>query len=108
MKRFLKLALVLLVLGALAGGGYWWVHNQRITNYALTPFGTASAKTLDIKPGTGPKALAAELQQAGIIENRDLLYAWLRREKLGPKLKAGEYEFIGPITPENVIAKIIK
>jgi len=41
-----------------------------------------------------------------VVANADLFYAYLRREKLGPRLKAGEYEFVGPLTPIQVAAKI--
>ena len=51
--------------------------------------------------------MADVLAQAGVVTDAELTYAWLRREKLGPKLRAGEYEFTLPLSPEQAIEKVI-
>lgn len=105
MKKLLIALLALMILAAIAGGVGWW-RDWRLTRFAQTPFGTEETKTVDIPGGTGPRALASLLAQKAVVLDSDALYAYLRREKLGPKLKAGEYEFRGAITPIQVIEKI--
>lgn len=105
MKKLIAVAIALLLLAAAGAGIFWW-RDRRLTQFAHAPFGSPEAKTLDVPPGTGPRALANLLAQQAVVSDADLLYAYLRREKLGPKLKAGEYEFKGALTPVQVIDKI--
>jgi UPF0755 protein len=107
-KKVLLVVVCLLVLGALGGAGAWYVLEQRVTTFAATAFGSSAPVVVEIPPGTNPKGVSSILARAGVVADADLLYAWLKREKLGPKLKAGEYEFVGPATPPQIIEKIIK
>jgi UPF0755 protein len=77
-----------------------------LTHFANAPFGSGETKRMDIPTGTGPRALSQLLAENQIVSDADLFYAYLRREKLGPRLKAGEYEFAGPLTPTQVAGKI--
>ena len=106
MKGF-RVFLVLLVAMAAAAGGYWWWREQRITQFAATPAGAPGVKDVLIPPGSGPHSVANLLAREGVVSDAELLYAWLRREQLGPKLKAGEYEFTLPATPADVVQKIV-
>ncbi|MDP1917757.1 MAG: endolytic transglycosylase MltG [Myxococcales bacterium] len=108
MKKVLIGLVVVLVLGALGAAGAWYFLEQRLTTFAQTQFGNTAPVVVEIPPGTNPKGVSTLLAKAGVVSDGDLLYGWLRREKLGPKLKAGEYEFVGPLTPPQAIEKIIK
>ena len=107
MKRALGVLLLLVGLVGAAGGAYWWWRDQRITDFARTPGGAAGTKAVLIPPGSGPRRVADLLAQAGVVSDAELTYAWLRREKLGPKLRAGEYDFTLPVTPEAAIQKVV-
>jgi len=100
----LGLAIALIALGI---GGYFWWRDWELTRFANEPFGSAEAKVVEIPPGSGPKAVAEMLARAGVVSNPEKLYAYMRREKSGPRLKAGEYEFAGPSAPSKVVQKII-
>ena len=106
MKKVLIAVVLLLVLGAAGTGGFLFLRNQKITAFASQAHPLSAPVTVDIKPGTGPKKLASQLAEAGVVSDAELLYGYLRREKLAPKLKAGEYEFEGSPTPIEVIEKI--
>src|SRR5262249_47176037 len=106
MKGF-RVFLALVVLIAAAGGGDWWWHEQRPTALAATAAGARGTKTVLIPPGSGPRAVANALAREGVVSDADLLYAWVRREQLGPKLKAGEYDFTLPTTPAEAIQKLV-
>jgi UPF0755 protein len=107
-KKVLIGLVVVLVLGALGAAGVWYFLEQRLTAFAQTAFGPSKPVVVEIPPGTNPKGVSTLLAQAGVVSDGDLLYGWLRREKVGPKLKAGEYEFVGPLTPPQAIEKLIK
>lgn len=76
-----------------------------MTAYVVyTPYGPAAETFVDIAPGTGTPAIAAQLQQSGVIRSRygfDLL-----RTVLGGRLKAGEYRFDHAAPMTEVYARI--
>ena len=61
---------------------------------------------VDIPAGTGTAAMAAQLEQAGIIRSRYAFEAM--KEVHGGALKAGEYRFDHPATLTEVYARIRK
>ncbi len=99
--------LALVVLAGAGGAAAWWWRDQRITEFARTSAGAGGTRDVLIPPGSGPRRVAEVLAQAGVVSDAELTYAWLRRDKLGPKLRAGEYEFTLPLTPEQAIQKVI-
>lgn len=78
-----------------------------IAGYVIyTPFGPQSETFVDIAPGTGTPAIAAQLQKSGIIRSRygfDLL-----RLKEKGTLKAGEYRFDHAAPMTEVYARIVR
>jgi UPF0755 protein len=107
MKRILGVtALVLLALG-LFGGGAWWWWEQKLDTFAENAFGVPEPREVTIPSGSGPHAVATLLAKAGVVSDAGLFYRFLRRGELGPKLRAGEYEFQGPSTPQQVAEKLI-
>ena len=107
MKRIFVSLLLLLLLSAAAALGYWLLKQRQLTEFAQTPFGNEAPKLVLILRGTGPRALAGQLHEAGVVQDASLFYAWLRREGLSPQLKAGEYEFTGALTPQQVAQLIV-
>jgi UPF0755 protein len=88
--------LLLLILIAVAIAGY----------VVYTPFGPHAETFVEIAPGTPSSAIAAELQQNGIIRSRyafDVMH--LRRHRT---LKAGEYRFDHPATMAEVYARMVR
>jgi len=106
-KKVLGVGGILLVLGAAGVIAFFGWREQQLTRFAQEPFGTAEAHVVDIPPGTGPKLLGTLLERYGVVSSAESFYAYVRREKLAPKLKAGEYEFVGPLTPAQVVEKIV-
>ncbi|WNG44930.1 endolytic transglycosylase MltG [Archangium minus] len=104
MKKALLALLVLVVLAAAAAGGWYLRREQRITAFAATPVTLPQeGVTVSVPTGTGPKTLSQMLADAGVVTDPELLYLFIRREKAGPKLKAGEYLFEGTLTPAQVV-----
>ena len=72
--------------------------------YVYLPYGPSSETFVDIAPGTGTPAIAAQLQQAGILRSRYALDAL--KEAHGGVLKAGVYRFDHPITAIEVFLRL--
>ena len=106
-KRLIVLGVVLVIAGV-AGAGAWYVYQRRLSTFAAQAFGSAETKLVEIPAGSNPKVVSSLLAKAQVVSDENLLYSYLRREKLGPKLKAGEYEFSGPIAPSQIIEKLIR
>ncbi|XXF76669.1 endolytic transglycosylase MltG [Myxococcaceae bacterium GXIMD 01537] len=109
MKRVL-LALLALFLLVLTAGGLWYLERERrLTAFAGTAVSLpASGVTVDLPPGTGPRAAARLLADAGAVTDADLFYRLIRRESAGPRLKAGEYLFEGSLTPAQAVEKLVQ
>ena len=106
MKKILAFVALLAVIAALGVAGWWYWRVERIRTFAQTPVTLAAARTVDIPPGSGPYRVATLLAEAGVVSDAQRFYEFLRLEDFGPKLKAGEYEFAGSITPRAAAAKI--
>ena len=70
------------------------------------PYGPTTEAFVDIPPGTGTQAIAAQLEHAGIIRTQYVFY--LLRAIKGGTLKAGEYRFDHPAPLTDVYARILK
>jgi UPF0755 protein len=94
----LKFLITLIILLLLAAGAIGFL--------VYIPYGPSSETFVDIPPGTGTEAIAAQLQQSGIIRSQ---YAFdLYRLKKGGILKAGEYRFDHAAPLTEVYARIVR
>jgi UPF0755 protein len=107
MMRLVAVTLLVLVALGLAGAGAWWWWERQLDTFAATPFGGAEPRAVSIPAGSSPRTVATLLAKASVVSDADLFYRFLRRGELGPKLRAGEYEFQGPVTPPEVAEKLI-
>ncbi|MGC2049737.1 MAG: endolytic transglycosylase MltG, partial [Gallionella sp.] len=97
-KRVLKL-LILLVLVATAGMGYYAYHPLSLP---ATPF------EFDLKQGSGLKNTARQMQQAGLL-GQEWPFVLLARVMGKPmQLKAGNYELKHPVSPLQLLEIISK
>ena len=102
MGRFLKILTAVLfvlasVLAIVGGGGVFWGYSQ-----FKNPGPLAGDVTVIIKRGSGAKAIAHDLHQAGVLAGPWVLRVAARMSAGGP-LKAGEYAFPPAISPEGVL-----
>lgn len=100
MKFLTSLLLLALAVAALAA----WAIYAPIGPAAGTS--DATATYVDIAPGTRTKAIAAQLEEAGVLHSR-FAFDLLRAIK-GGKLIAGEYRFNQPATAVEVYARIVR
>ena len=94
------LVMLVLVAAALGGAVYWWLDApMRLATPTID---------LSIEPGTSPRALAQDVQDAGVDVNPLFLYAWFRFSGLARGIKAGSYELDVTITPRRLLSKLVR
>lgn len=104
MKRAILWLFVLAVVAAV-GLFAWRLADER--RFASTPFGEGT-RTVNVPPGTGPRALAKLLADARIVSDSSRFFThlhWFRRDA---HTKAGEYQFDGPLLPDEVLGKLVR
>ena len=104
MKRAVLWLFALAFLGAVGFAGWRFLDERR---FAGTPYGEGT-RTVSIPPGTGPRALARLLADARVVSDAGRFYThlhWFRRDA---HTKAGEYEFVGPLRPDDVLGKLMR
>ena len=103
MKRLIGWGLLLIVVTALAGGGWFYMNLER-------PYkGYKGAEQfVEIQPGTGSASMGRRLAEAGVVRSGDVfrIAVWLRGS--GRRLQAGEYRFDRPMTAAEVVDKIAR
>jgi conserved hypothetical protein, YceG family len=95
--KFLKILLVLLLLGGALYGFY---------SYQSRPFG--SGGNVYISKGASVAQVADLLQQSGILQNRWVFLSLARLHRLHAVLKPGEYEFGPQLRPQEVLEKLLR
>ena len=98
---------VLLVLAALvccaaALASLAWQSNQ--------PYkaGATPTTVVVIEPGQPAAAAAARLKQAGLISNALVFRLLMRVRRAESRIHAGEYEFTGAQTPNEILGKLMR
>lgn len=91
--KFVAIVLLLLVIGVAIVGGVIYL-----------PYGPSAETFVDIPPGTGTEAIAAQLEKSGVVRSRygfDIL-----RLAKGGTLKAGEYRFDHPVPMTDIYERL--
>jgi UPF0755 protein len=102
MKRALCALLILIAAVVLAAGGVIFWGNQ-----TFEQAGPLKADTAIVIPrGTGLRAIATMLEQAGVIRYPTLFIAKAKWTRAHRNLKAGEYAFAAGITPAAALETI--
>lgn len=103
MKRFLGWTTIVLILAALAAGG--WIYLTLEKPYKGYQ---AAEQFVEIPSGIGTSSMGKRLAEMGVIRSAPSfrLAVWMRGA--GRKLQAGEYRFDRPMTPTEVVDKIAR
>ncbi|WP_342621148.1 endolytic transglycosylase MltG [Rhodoferax sp. GW822-FHT02A01] len=80
--------------------GYVWINSSMDL--------TADSVDLSIEPGSNPRDVVQQVQQAGVSVNASLLYWWFRLSGQARQIKAGSYELDRGITPERLLSKLVR
>ncbi len=68
----------------------------------------ATSIDLSVEPGSSPREVAVQVQQAGVAVNPSLLYWWFRLSGQARQIKAGSYELERGTTPRDVLSKLVR
>lgn len=79
-----------------------WQGNQPFTS------STTPTTVVIIEPGQPAGAAAARLKEAGVIRNALVFRLLMRFRRAESKIHAGEYEFSGPQSPNEILEKLIR
>jgi len=88
MRVLLSLLVIIVVGSAAVLGAAWWEDR-----YFAQTGSASSEKTVVVTPGSGLRAIAGALQQAGVVDNALLFRVGVMRRGKTAQLKAGEYAF---------------
>jgi UPF0755 protein len=102
MKRAVLWIFALAIVGATGWAGWRWLDEQR---FAATRFGQG-VRTVVVPPRTGPHQLAQILARNGMVSDARRFFIHLHYFKRHSHPRAGEYEFDGPLRPDDVLDKL--
>lgn len=101
MKFILKGLFLILVLGALAGGYYYYSQYTQYLQQSVQLAGETA--TFTVEKGSSIKRVARELEEQGIINPAMYFLALAKINKQENKIKAGEYELKAGMKPSDVL-----
>src|SRR5688572_17575173 len=102
MKRFVIVATVLALAGA---AGLWWTHTRLMTPYR----GFTEAEVfVELPPGAGVGRIATDLATAGVVTDPFTFRLAARISGSDRRLQAGEYRFVGPATPFDIVDRLAR
>jgi UPF0755 protein len=105
LRIVLLLTLAAAALCALAVAGLY----RDILRFRNTPFGSPAEKLVEIPSGMPPRQIVRLLAGSGIVEDERLAWRYVRWVKRDPRpMKAGEYAFVGPLLPDEVLERIYR
>ena len=100
MKRLLLGLFALLLLSGAGIAGWAYIDLHKPISHAK------SGQFIVIPKGSSPSAISKKLLDEGIIRHEWSLLLYLKLSGAGSRLKAGEYDFVTPITPLQVVEKL--
>jgi UPF0755 protein len=96
-----KFAVVLLAVALSVGYAVYAWLNQPLQL-------AAESVDLSVEPGSSPREVAAQVQQAGVAVNPAVLYWWFRLSNQARQIKAGSYELEAGTTPRSLLSKLVR
>ncbi len=99
-KIFIALAFTILIIVAIAG---WWVIGTSAINKQNT-----ATQLFVVRKGEGLRAIASELQKAGLIRDQIVFYTLIKQLGLDGKIQAGDFRLSPSQTPEDIAKTMTK
>lgn len=102
-KVVVSFLITLLVLVAVVVGGW-----KSLQSYLDTPLNLQQPQIVLVEPGSSFRRVGNELATRGLLEKPDWLAFFVRIQKVGHMLKAGEYQLQPGVTPRTLIVQLIE
>ena len=106
--------LVLVLLGGVAAAatgllGYQFLHVRPLEEALHRPYAAHRGAVLfRVGRGSTAESIANRLEASGIVADREFFLWGVARAELGSRLQAGLYRFEGPLSPTEVIGRIVE
>ena len=106
--------LVFVLLGGVAAAatgllGYQFLHVKPLEEALHRPHAAHRGAVLfRVGRGSTAESIANRLEASGIVADREFFLWGVTRAELGSRLQAGLYRFEGPLTPAEVIGRIVE
>lgn len=97
-----KLLVLLLFLAVAAAGAGWWAYQRVVTPHR----GFNGEVLVELPSGTSVSAMADRLAEAGVVRDDLTFRLAARLSGQERRLQAGEYRFVAPATPLEVVDRI--
>ncbi|MBR9866452.1 MAG: endolytic transglycosylase MltG [Oceanospirillales bacterium] len=101
-KVVLSFVITLVVVIAFAYGGW-----RSLQSYLDTPLNLTQPRIVMVESGSSFNRVAGRLAADGVMEKPDWFAFFVRINKAGHLLKAGEYELVPGTTPRTLLAQLI-
>jgi UPF0755 protein len=103
--KVIKTLLIVALIGFLIGGAICaWAWNDINTPAAHAMAG----KPVNIPLGSSTDQIVQKLQADGIIQHASTFKLFIKLQGVGSLIKAGDYLFPSPITPKDVLQKLVE
>ena len=91
---------------AMAGGASLYIYRMELLGFSRAPAQIQSKQTVTVvvEAGAGPRSVARQLYDKGVISEDALFYDWLRFVAKDKTIKAGTYELSPGMSPEQILA----
>lgn len=100
----LKALLILLLIASLGTFGAW----QTYQNFLATPVSLpADGQLYHLAPGTSLREVADQLAELGVLEQPLLLVVLARLQGQSGRIQAGEYRLRPPLTPPQLLERLV-
>lgn len=100
----LRLAWLIFSLLALTSIFAFWMRYELASPY----YGPASETFVDIPHGAGTDEIAAALLAGGVLRHQLPFTLYVRWNELGRHLRAGEYRFVAPARPAQIVRRLVQ
>ncbi len=108
MKKFFITVLSLFLITVFVAGAVVFFKYREYRNFKREEVKVGENISVVISRGDSWRKVASVLQENDIITDSKMFYWMIRENKWDAKLKTGEFEFSGKITPVDVAEKIIQ
>jgi len=101
--KFIKLLFVLFIFAVVAAGGIsYWIYNSLSKPHRHDK----ANQFIEIPKGSNPNQILEKLQGEGILQSALPVQIYIRSFGDTSKIRAGEYKFVSPITPLQVLKEL--
>ena len=102
MKRFVFYATIVTIA---SGAALWWIQTRLMTPYR----GFTEAEVfVELPPGAGVARIATDLAAAGVVADPFTLRLAARLSGNDRRLQAGEYRFVDPASPFDIVDRLAR